>query len=102
MADQPINLDERRDEAERKSAAERRLLPEVAASQAALTNGLIEFEELLTSGPAKTWSEAAARAMYLIKVFEQTKEAQEPRYKKLIEQTIADLTRMGRHGKKQS
>ena len=94
MTEEPVDLDERRGMAAQKSTEIRRYLQEVQADQAALRQRQEEFETLLLAQPAKTWPEAAAKAQYLIHLFAATQEAQDPRRKVLVTNTLLDLTRL--------
>ena len=53
-----------------------------------------ELEKLLLAAPAETWTEAAAKAQYLIQLFAATPEAKDPRRKELIAHALEDLTRL--------
>jgi hypothetical protein len=94
MTDEPVDLDTRRGMAAQKSTEIRRHLQEVQADQAALRQRQEEFETMLLAEPAKTWPEAAAKAQYLIHLFAETQDAQDPRRKVLITNTLLDLTRL--------
>ena len=72
----------------------RRRLREFQADQAALRRRQEELEELLLAAPAETWPEAAAKAIYLIELFADTREAQDPRRMELIAFALEDLTRL--------
>ena len=54
------------------------------------------------AAPAKTWSEAAAKAQYLIELFAATPEAQDPRRKELTAHALDDLNRLCDHAKEKS
>jgi hypothetical protein len=58
-----------------------------------------ELEKLLLAAPAETWPEAAAKAQYLIQLFSDTPEAQDPRRKELIAHAMDDLTRLSERAK---
>ena len=94
MTDDPVDLDGRRGMAARVSTEIRRRLNEVQLDQAALRHRQEEFETLLLAAPAKTWTEAAAKAQYLIQLYAATFEAQDSRRKELIAHTLDDLTRL--------
>lgn len=94
MPNDPIDLDERRDMADQKSTDIRRRLQEIQDDH--LLNQLRQdaLESIFLSAPAKTWPDVAAKAQYLIHLFSATPEAQAPRRKELIAQTISDLERL--------
>ena len=95
MDDEPVDLDDRRGMAAQKATETRR--QERQAFQAAqddLRHRRDELESLLAAAPAETWPDVAVKALYLIRLFAATPEAEDPRRMKLIEHTIADLRRL--------
>lgn len=95
MTDIPVDLDEYRSMASQMAIeTHRRRLHEFQADQAALRLRQEELEKLLLDAAAKTWLEAAAKAQYLIQLFADTSEAQDPRRKELIANALDDLTRL--------
>lgn len=95
MTDDPVDLDEHRGMAAQKATQIRRQqLQEFEADQTALRRRQEELETLLLAAPAETWPEAAAKAQYLIQLYAETSSAQDPRRKKLTEQTLDDLKRL--------
>jgi hypothetical protein len=95
MTDNPVDLDEYRSMAAKMETENRRQrLHEFRTDQAALRLRQEELEKLLLAAPAETWLEAAAKAQYLIQLFADMPEAQDPRRKKLIANTLDDLTRL--------
>jgi len=102
MMDDPVDLDEHRSLAAKKATDLRRQrVHEFQADQAALRCRQEELEKLLLATPAATWPEAAAKAKYLIQLFADTPEAQDPRRKKLIAHALDDLTRLCDGGKEE-
>jgi hypothetical protein len=94
MTDDPVDLDEHRGMAAQQSTEIRRRLHEVQADQAALRQRQEEFESFLLAAPATTWQEAAAKARYLLHLFADTAEAQNPRRQTLIAAALEELTRL--------
>lgn len=93
--DDPVDLDKHRGMAAQKATEERRQrLHDFHADQAALRLRQNELEKLLLAAPAETWPEAAGKARYLIQIFADTPEAQDPRRKALITHALDDLTRL--------
>ena len=91
----PVDLDERRGMAAQQATTIRRQgLFRFQAEQLAMQRRHEELDKLLTSAPAQTWPEAAAMAQFLIRMFADTPEAQDPRRKELIEHALDDLTRL--------
>src|SRR5712692_7080267 len=94
VTDAPVDLDEHRGMAAQKETEIRRLLHEVQADQAALRVRQEELETIMVAAAAMTWSEAAAKARYLIRLYAATPDAQDPRRQKLIAGVLADLVRL--------
>ncbi len=95
MTDEPVDLDEHRGMAAQKATETRRQkLQDFQSDQAALRFRQEELEKLLMAAPAQTWPEAAAKAQYLIQLFAETPQAQDPRRKKLIAHALDDLARL--------
>ena len=94
MDDDPVVLDERRGMAARKATETRRLRAEVEAQRAALHERQAELERHLLAGPSATWEEAVEKARYLINLFADTSEGQDPRRRKIIAGVLEDFTRL--------
>lgn len=95
MTDDPVELDERRGMAAQKATEVRRQqLKDFQTDQAALRRRQEELEKHLLAAPAETWPEAAAKAQYLIQLFADTQEAQDPRRKELIAHALEELARL--------
>lgn len=95
MTDEPVELDERRGMAAQKATEIRReRLSTFQEDQATLRRHQEELEKHLLAAPAKTWPEAAVKAEYLIQLFADTLEAQDPRRKALIAHVMEDLARL--------
>jgi hypothetical protein len=100
MTDDPVELDEHRGMAAQKATEIRREhFQRFQEDQAALRLRQEELEKLLLAAPAETWPEAAAKAQYLIQLFSDTPEAQDPRRKELIAHAMDDLTRLSERAK---
>jgi hypothetical protein len=96
MTDDPVELDKHRGMAAQKSTETRRRLHAVKADQAALQRRQEEFERHAVATPSASWSEAAAKARYLIQLFAATPEARNPRRQELIGKVLDDLARLSR------
>jgi hypothetical protein len=94
VTDKPVDLDERRGMAAQRDTEIRRRLSGVKADQAAVRARQDELEGFLLATEATTWPEAAAKARYLIQLYAETPEGQDPRRQKLIASAIADLDRL--------
>lgn len=87
----PVVLDEHRGMASQKATEARRHRSEVEADQVSLRDSQAELEKFLFATPATNWTEAANKALYLLRLFAATADARDPRVKQLIEDTTADL-----------
>lgn len=95
MNDDPVDLDDRRSTAGRMATNMRRhSLKEFEADQESLRHRQEELEAQLLAEPAETWTEAAAKTQYLIRLYAQTTEGQDARRQKLIERALGDLARL--------
>jgi hypothetical protein len=92
--DRTVKLDEHRGLRARQDTDARRQRSAVRADQDAVREGQASLEKFLFAGPAATWSQAAEKAGYLLRLFAATGEAQDPRYKQLIEDALDDLQRL--------
>ena len=95
--DPTVILDEHRGLKARFETDVRRRQSAVRADQNALRQGHAELEKQLFAGPATGWPQAAEKARYLLRRFAATGEAQDPRYQKLIRDTLEDLERLVDH-----
>ena len=89
-----VVLDQHRGMTAQKETDARRHQSGVQADQEALRQGQASLEKQLFSGPAAGWTAAAEKAVYLLSLFAATGEAQDPRYKHMIEATVEDLQRL--------
>jgi hypothetical protein len=94
MTDHTVSLDQHRGMAAQKATETRRLLAEVEADERALRKRQEDLETQLAAAPAATWSEAAEKARYLLKLFATTPAAQDPRRQTLIGNVLGDLERL--------
>jgi hypothetical protein len=95
MADDPIELDGHRTSAGRIATDIRRqALQEFEADRLALRRRQEEIEGQLLADPAEPWSEAAAKAQYLIRLNAASADARDPRRKELIARALADFARL--------
>ncbi len=94
MTDKPVDLDRRRGMAAQKATEARRLLAEIRANERALRERRDELEAHLLAAPASNWREAAAKAHYLLGLFAETAQGQDPRKQALIEAVLEDFARL--------
>jgi hypothetical protein len=100
MTDEPVDLDVHRGMAAQKATEIRReRLHQFQEDQATLRRRQKDLETHLLAAPAETWQEAAVKAEYLIQLFADTPQAQDPRRKELIAHVIEDLTRLSEREK---
>lgn len=92
--DRAVVLDEHRGLKARRDTDRRRQRSDVRADQDAVRNSQASLEKHLFAGPATTWLQAAEKASYLLRRFAATGEAQDPRYKQLIEETLDDMQQL--------
>jgi hypothetical protein len=90
----PVLLDEHRGMASQKATEARRHRSDVEADQVSLRDSQAELEKFLFAAPATSWTEAAKKALYLLRLFAATSDARDPRIKQLIEDATADLNRL--------
>jgi hypothetical protein len=80
--------------AAQKATEVRRLLAEVAADQDALRQRQEELETQLIAAPANSWTDAAEKARYLLRLFAATPTAQDPRRQRLVASVLEDFARL--------
>jgi len=93
-ADSTVILDEHRGIRARREADRRRTRSAVRADQESVRRNQASLEKFMFAGPATTWQQAAEKVDYLLRLFAATGEAQDPRYRQLIEDTLDDLKRL--------
>jgi hypothetical protein len=94
MTDDSIELDGYRGMVARKATDLRRLRLEVQTDEAALRVRQEALEQMLVALPAEGWPEAVEKARYLLGLFAETQEAQEPRRRRLIAELLVDFERL--------
>jgi hypothetical protein len=90
----PVVLDDHRGMISQKETDARRHRSEVEADQAVLERNRAEFEKFLFAAPAADWTDAAQKALYLLRLFAISPDARDPRLKHLIDDATADLNRL--------
>jgi hypothetical protein len=92
---QPVQLDEHRGMMAQVATEVRRWhVREFQAAQVALKMRQKELEDQLLAAPAGTWPEVATKAQYIIQLYAETQQAQDPRSKRLIAIVLDDLARL--------
>jgi len=98
MTDRPIALDHHRGMLAQKATEVRRMLAEVEANTKALREQQEALEAQLIAEPAASWTEAVAKARYLLGLFATTPIAQDPRRQRLISNVLDDFVRLTKTG----
>lgn len=97
MTDIPVDLDKHRGMAAQKATEIRReRFHQFQEDQANLRRSQEDLEKHLLAAPAQTWPQAAVKAEYLIQLFADTLQAQDPRRKELIVHVLEDLARLSK------
>ncbi len=94
MTDDSIELDGHRGMVARKATDLRRLRLEGRTDTAALSARQEAFERMVVALPAEGWPEAVEKARYLLGLFAETQQAQEPRRRRLIAEVLVDFERL--------
>ena len=94
MADKTDTLDEHRGMAAQRATEVRRRKSAVIKDQSALRTRREEMEKFLFSAPAENWSDAVAKARYLLGLYSESAAADDQRYRKLIKALLADFDRL--------
>jgi hypothetical protein len=94
MTDKPVDLDRHRGLAAQKATEVRRLVAEVEADERALRLRQEALEAQLVAAPAASWADAAHKATYLLRLFQATSQAQDPRRQELIAKVLEDFKRL--------
>lgn len=92
--DPTVVLDAHRGLMAQKATDARRHQSAVRADLDAVRAGQASLEKHLFAGPATGWPQAAEKADYLLRLFANTGEGQDPRYKQLIEDALSDFARL--------
>lgn len=93
----PADLDQRRDAAGLMGVEMRRhALEGFEADCEARRTRDADLEAQMLSGPSETWPEAAAKAIYLLRLLAPCPEAQDRRVARLLERAVIDLDWLSR------
>jgi hypothetical protein len=95
MKDLPIDLDKHRGMAAQKATDLRRILADVEANAVELRERQRELEEQLLALPAETWSDAAAKARYILNLYLKLLSPQDSQHRALVDAVLADFARLG-------
>jgi hypothetical protein len=90
----PIDLDRHRGMAAQKATDIRRVLADVEANAKLLRDkqGMLEIQ--LVAVPAASWSEAVAKARYVLNLYSASLSPSDTHHRDLVAAVLADLTRL--------
>jgi len=94
MLDIPVDLDKHRGMAAQKATGLRRVVAEAEANAQALRERQMQLESEMIASPAGSWPEAAAKARYVLNLFDAALGAADSRHRDLIAAVVADLERL--------
>jgi hypothetical protein len=94
VTETPIELDKHRGMAAQKATDIRRVIAEVEANAKLLRDkqGVVEIEILAV--PAISWSEAVAKARYVLNLYSASLAPTDTHHRDLVAAVLADLTRL--------
>ena len=94
MTEIPIELDKHRGMAAQKATDIRRVIADVEANAKLLRDkqGVVELQ--LLAVPAATWSEAVAKARFVLNLYSASLAASDTHHRDLVSVVLADLTRL--------
>lgn len=94
MNETPVDLDSHRGMAAQKATDIRRVIAEVEANAKLLRDrqGVVEIQ--LLAVPATSWSEAAAKARYVLNLYAAGLAAADSHHRDLVAAVLADFTRL--------
>lgn len=96
MSDQPLDLDKHRGIAAQKATDIRRVLTEVENRAKELRDRQAVLEGQLLSVPAASWSEAAAKARYVLNLYTAGLPPDDTHHRDLVAAVFADFERLSR------
>lgn len=94
MSDAPIDLDKHRGIAAQKATDIRRVIADVEVNARSLRDRQAAVEEQLLLVPAGSWSEAAAKARYVLNLYAASLTPTDTHHRDLIAAIIADFARL--------
>ena len=96
VSETPIELDRHRGMAAQKATDIRRVLADVEANAKLLRDkqGVVEIQ--LLAVPAASWSEAVAKARYVLNLYSAGLPATDTHHRDLVSAVLADLTRLSK------
>jgi hypothetical protein len=98
MADEPLELDSHRGMTAQKATDIRRVLAEVETHAQELREQRAEIEDHLLAFPAASWTEAAAKARYVLKLYAAGLPLEDTRHRDLVAAILEDFARLTEQG----
>ncbi|CEG07531.1 hypothetical protein BN961_00923 [Afipia felis] len=98
MPDDPVELDSHRGMAAQKATDLRRIVVEAEAHAANLRERQLHIEMELLDAPVASWSEAAAKARYVLNLYYTSLSAQDTRHRDLVASVLRDFARLDSEG----
>lgn len=90
----PVLLDGRRGMAAQRATELRREIAGVRAEQDSLSRRQAQLELFLLKAPAESWEDAVEKARYLLGLFANAREGQDPRRQRIIAGLLADFDQL--------
>jgi hypothetical protein len=94
MSDTPVELDSHRGMAAQKATDLRRVVADAEAHAASLRDRERQIETLLLAVHAANWPEAAAKARYVLNLYNSTLGVNDRRHRDLVAAVLADFARL--------
>jgi hypothetical protein len=98
MNNEPLDLDQHRGLAARKATCIRRALAQVDRNARDLLDRQAVLENQLLAVPAASWSEAAAKARYILNLYAAGLPPDDTRHRDLVAAVFEDFTRLAHEG----
>ena len=94
MSEDPIDLDKHRGMAAQKATDIRRVVTEIEANAKLLRDRQGAVEMQILAVPASSWSEAVAKARYVLNLYAAGLAPTDTHHRDLVAAVLADLTRL--------
>ena len=94
MSEDPIDLDKHRGMAAQKATDIRRVVTEIEANAKLLRDRQGAVEMQILAAPATSWSEAVAKARYILNLYAAGLAPTDTHHRDLVTAVVADLTRL--------
>ncbi len=94
MSDAPVELDTHRGMAAQKATDLRRVIADAEVHAANLRDRELHLETLLLAVHATNWPEAAAKARYVLNLYNSTLGVDDTRHRDLVAAVLADFVRL--------